>query len=58
MSCDCSVTCLFIVQNQKTKQNKIDIKLETLDKRKEKLLVFKAVMINASRIQHGEGQRV
>jgi len=33
--------CLFIVQNQKGKENKINIKSETLDKRKEKLLVSK-----------------
>ena len=41
ISCDCSVTCLFIVQNQKGKQNKINIKSETLDKRKEKLFMSK-----------------
>jgi len=33
--------CLFIVQNQKEKENKINIKSEILDKRKEKLLVSK-----------------
>ena len=35
------VMCLFIIQNQKGKENKINIKSETLDKRKEKLLVSK-----------------
>jgi len=33
--------CLFIIQNQKGKENKINIKSKTLDKRKEKLLVSK-----------------
>jgi len=35
MSCDCGVTCLFIVQK------KINIKSEKEKKRKIKLLVFK-----------------
>ena len=40
---------LFIVQNQKEKENKINIKSEILDKRKEKLLVFKVFHNTASK---------
>jgi len=44
MSCDCNVTCLFIVQNKikKRKESKININSEKLNKRKEKLSVSKA----------------
>ena len=43
MSCDCSVTCLFIVQKKikKRKENEINIKSKKLNKRKEKLSVSK-----------------
>ena len=42
MSCDFSVICLFIVQKKIKKKNKINIKSEKLNKRKEKLSVSKA----------------
>jgi len=44
MSCDCSVTCLFIIQKKikKRKERKINIKSEKLNERKEKLSVSKA----------------
>ena len=43
MSCDYDVVCLFLVQKKikKGKEYKINIKLEKLNKRKEKLSVFK-----------------
>jgi len=43
MSCDCNVTCLFVIQKKikKEKEHKINIKSEKLNKRKEKLSVSK-----------------
>jgi len=40
MSCDCNVTCLFIVTKRK-KKKKRNIKSRKIDKRKRKMLVFK-----------------
>jgi len=39
MSCDCSVTCLFIIQKKKEKEKENPYKIR---KRKEKKLMFKA----------------
>jgi len=43
MSCDCDVTCLFIVTKEKEKeiQKKRNIKSRKIDKRKRKMLVSK-----------------
>jgi len=46
MSCDCNVTCLFIVTKKKKKkkkeiQKKRNIKSRKIDKRKRKMLVSK-----------------
>jgi len=47
MSCDCSITCLFIVQKKRKEkekeiQKKRNIKSRKIDKRKRKMLVSKA----------------
>ena len=43
MSCDCDVTCLFIVTKKKKKfKRKRNIKSRKIDKRKRKILVSKA----------------
>ena len=48
MSCDCNVTCLFIVNKKKKKKKfKRKIKLRKIDKRKRKILVFKVFHNNA-----------
>ena len=54
MSCDCNVTCLFVVQKKikKRKESKINIKSEKLNKRKEKLSVSKVFHNNFHHSSH------
>jgi len=52
MSCDCDVTCLFIVTKRKKKfKRKRNIKSRKIDKRKRKMLVSK-VFHNITEIEH------
>jgi len=42
MSCDCDVTCTFIITKKKEIQKKENIKSRKIDKRKRKILVSEA----------------